>query len=125
MAIAARARVRFGALGALLALTLLAGHETPRVGRETPHAEHPRCEHARCTDALRASLEPPAVALGRIIVPGPFADAAPWPRGMVIAPPETGDRMAFGVVPAPGAAVPHPVVALLSGLFELLGGRGA
>lgn len=31
---------------------------------------------------------------GIIIVPKPTQDALPHPRGMVIAPPETGDRMA-------------------------------
>ncbi|HSN27650.1 MAG TPA: hypothetical protein VLT45_15265 [Kofleriaceae bacterium] len=117
MAIAARARARFGAPGALLALTLLAGHEAPR-------HEQASAQTRNVAGGVRAEA-PPVVALGKIIVPGPFADAAPWPRGMVITPPETGDRMAFGVVPAPGVVAPHPLVTLLSGLFELLGSRGA
>jgi hypothetical protein len=31
---------------------------------------------------------------GIVIVPRPMQDALPYPRGMVIEPPETGDRMA-------------------------------
>lgn len=31
---------------------------------------------------------------GIVIVPAPMPDALPYPRGMVIAPPDTGDRMA-------------------------------
>ena len=30
---------------------------------------------------------------GTVIAPGPMQDALPHPRGMVIAPPEVGDRM--------------------------------
>jgi hypothetical protein len=31
---------------------------------------------------------------GIVIVPAPIQDALPYPRGMVVAPPDTGDRMA-------------------------------
>jgi hypothetical protein len=31
---------------------------------------------------------------GIVIVPAPMPDALPYPRGMVVAPPDTGDRMA-------------------------------
>jgi hypothetical protein len=40
-------------------------------------------------------LEPPTKdSVNGIIVPAPHPDARPYPRGMVIAPPATGDRMA-------------------------------
>jgi hypothetical protein len=45
----------------------------------------------------RERPEPPAERggdLGFIIVPKPITDAQPYPRGMVIAPPDVGDRMA-------------------------------
>lgn len=34
---------------------------------------------------------------GILVVPEPVADAQPYPRGMVIAPPEVGDRMAIAL----------------------------
>ena len=95
MAIAALVRPRFGAVAALLALTLLRGHE-PR----QPIERMPPVRVSRVAIDERMVHRPPAVH-----------------DRMVIEPPETGDRMAIGS--------PGPVVALLSGLFELLGSRGA
>ncbi|MGE0548191.1 MAG: hypothetical protein AB7O24_10990 [Kofleriaceae bacterium] len=37
-------------------------------------------------------LKPPTFS-GHVIVPDPHPDAAPWPRGMVITPPDVGDPM--------------------------------
>jgi len=102
---------RLLAVAALLALTLAGGHESRRP------------ERARDVGRIAAVLLPVPVPLGRVLSPPELADARDWPRGMVIRPPETSDAMAVANVPAPLPA--RPVAALLSGLFELLGSRGA
>ncbi len=68
------------------------------------------------------SIEPQAGSPLRraftITPPADFADAQPWPRGMVIAPPETGDRIAIYV---PGDDL---VSALLAPLLDLVRAGG-
>ena len=104
---------RLLSVAALLGLTLAGGHES--------HRPEPAREVARIAAVLVPVPAPRP--LGRVLRPAELADAREWPRGMVITPPETGDPMAVASVPAP--LPPGPVVALLSGLFELLGSRGA
>lgn len=99
-AVATLAWPRFVSVAALLGLTLASDHE--------PARRHP---------VPRPHFQVPVVA--EVIVPPLLADARAWPRGMVIAPPETGDRMPNAL------AAPTPLIDLLSGLFELLGSRGA
>ncbi|MGE5180747.1 MAG: hypothetical protein ACM31C_01730, partial [Acidobacteriota bacterium] len=64
-----------------------------------------------------ASIEPQAGSPLRrafTIEPPALRDAQPWPRGLVIVPPETGDRIAIFV---PGADL---VSALLAPLLDLV-----
>lgn len=81
-----------------------------------PHASEPAPPPAhRCRHVL-GSLEalppfPPALTHGVIAPPADFADARPWPRGMVIHPPDTHDRMVAG---------PDVLAALLAPLIGLL-----
>jgi hypothetical protein len=55
---------------------------------------------------------------GVIITPPPIADALPYPRGMVIAPPDTGDRMNLFV--APWASSPRALWQYVEGGLDTL-----
>jgi len=67
-----------------------------------PQARSSEGAVASTADAARTQANPSRCSPGMacvIIDPGPFADARPYPRGMVIAPPDTGDRMANPLEP--------------------------
>ena len=102
-ALAFRARPPLAAAVALLGLSV-AAHEGTR----------PRDSHAPLPAVSVPALAFAATLPGDVLEPPALADAQPWPRGMVIAPPATGDRM-----------VASPLTTLLSGLFELFGSLGA
>ena len=76
---------------------------TPGSGSDTGTPKAPNAGNG-ATDARPAterqqphtSADPDGFS-GIILVPKPMQDALPYPRGMVIAPPETGDRMATGL----------------------------
>lgn len=105
MRIALHARPAVLASCALLGLDLLAMKDSPRPRHREP-----------CLDV------PDVVQMihGDVITPPDFADARPYPEGMVIAPPATGDPMN---ALAPGAlrpivtAVDHVLSALLGALL--------
>ena len=106
MRIAILARPAVLASCALLGLNLLAMKDAPR----------PRHHGQRCLDV------PGVVQLihGDVITPPAFADARPYPEGMVIAPPATGDRMnalAPGALRPIVATVDHVLSALLGALL--------
>ena len=63
---------------------------------------------------------PPAPIAATIRLPAGFHDQEPWPRGMVIAPPATGDRM-----PVLGIAPDTWLSALLEPLLDLVRPSGA
>jgi hypothetical protein len=78
---------------------------TPKPGPvEARQPARGSAEHAVAStaEARQARVNPSPCAPGMacvIIDPGPFVDARPYPRGMVIAPPETGDRMLIPLEP--------------------------
>jgi len=60
---------------------------------------------------IAVPMTPPS-SNGLVVPPPDFADARPWPRGMVITPPATGDRMA--IVSPPGYVVLSGLIAPLA-----------
>ncbi len=48
---------------------------------------------AAAVDVPRIAVPMKPLTSNGVVVPPDFRDAQPWPRGMVIAPPATGDRM--------------------------------
>ena len=78
---------------------------TPKPGSaETRQPARGSSEHATAStaEARQAKVNPSPCTPGMacvIIDPGPFVDAQPYPRGMVIAPPATGDRMLIPLEP--------------------------
>jgi hypothetical protein len=76
---------------AFLTATSTAGLSDPKAGSA---AKRPGTKSASTTSELERSRSDAHAARGRdIIVPAPMTDALPYPRGMVIAPPDVGDRM--------------------------------
>lgn len=74
----------------------------------------PDADREQATQALGKRLKDPTTgapamgggwSAGMVIDPGPLADAQPYPRGMVIAPPDPGDRM---VIPPGERGLPGP-----------------
>jgi hypothetical protein len=53
-------------------------------------------------DVPRIAVQMKPLSSNGVIVPPDFRDAQPWPRGMVIAPPDTGDRMRIPDSPLSG-----------------------
>lgn len=111
----------------LVALTAGFAHADPA---PTPRLIAPPADHEAATQGLGIRPKDPATgapglrggwAIGNVIDPGVHPDARPYPRGMVIAPPDTGDAMGL---PPGGLGLPGPrgvVARLLRGLDHGVG----